>query len=310
MRDNLPLVSIIIITYNSMEYVVQTLDSAKGQSYSNLELIVSDDCSTDDTINVVKNWVSGNRDRFRHVIVNTSAVNTGIPVNCNRGARAATGKWIKLIAGDDVLVSNCIESNIAFAQANPAARFIFSKVNVLMNGRVTNDFIYHDFFFQLAEKQQLRALLFSNPIFAVTSFVERDVLAQLNFYDEKYLWMEDYPLWVKASYTGHRLYGFDEVTCLYRVHENNISLDKTKIYPTRVLKDVRRFYWSRLFKISLSLLFLPGILYNVLFFFTSSAVLLNGNNNTGVNNFLVRLNSLVYKSMIGLTINKSRHTPS
>ena len=59
-----PLVSIIVITYNSSKYVLETLESAKAQTYENIELIISDDGSTDDTIKICKNWLEKNQDRF------------------------------------------------------------------------------------------------------------------------------------------------------------------------------------------------------------------------------------------------------
>ena len=80
-----PLVSIIVITYNSSKYVLETLESAYNQTYQNIELIISDDCSTDDTVEVCKKWVDEHKDRFVRSEIITTPVNTGIPVNCNRG---------------------------------------------------------------------------------------------------------------------------------------------------------------------------------------------------------------------------------
>jgi alpha-1,3-rhamnosyltransferase len=61
-----PLVSIVVITYNSSDYVLETLESAKDQTYKNIELIISDDCSTDNTVEICKNWLEENKERFKH----------------------------------------------------------------------------------------------------------------------------------------------------------------------------------------------------------------------------------------------------
>ncbi len=53
-----PLVSIIVCTYNSSKYVLETLESAKEQTYQNVELIVSDDCSTDNTVELCRKWIA------------------------------------------------------------------------------------------------------------------------------------------------------------------------------------------------------------------------------------------------------------
>ena len=73
-----PLVSIVVITYNSSEYVCETLESAKAQSYQNIELIVSDDASTDNTVPIVTKWIRENKSRFVCVEIVTSPSNTGI----------------------------------------------------------------------------------------------------------------------------------------------------------------------------------------------------------------------------------------
>ena len=76
-----PLVSVVLITYNSDRYVLDTLESVKNQSWDNIELIVSDDGSTDDTIFICSNWLYENKDRFFNTELITVAKNTGIPAN-------------------------------------------------------------------------------------------------------------------------------------------------------------------------------------------------------------------------------------
>ena len=97
-----PLVSISVITYNSSKYVIETLDSAKAQTYQNIELIISDDCSTDNTVEICKNWINDNKERFVRTELITVKKNTGISPNCNRANNAANGEWIKEIAGDEI----------------------------------------------------------------------------------------------------------------------------------------------------------------------------------------------------------------
>ena len=91
---NNPLVSIVVITYNSEKYILETLESAKTQTYRNLELIISDDCSTDRTVQVCQHWLEINRDFFINSKLIESPKNTGIPSNVNRGVNKAEGKWI------------------------------------------------------------------------------------------------------------------------------------------------------------------------------------------------------------------------
>lgn len=88
-EDN-PLVSVVVITYNSMLYVQKTLESILAQSYSNLEIIISDDASSDETVTFCSQWLQKNGNRFKRTRVVTLSVNTGIPANANR-RRYVTG---------------------------------------------------------------------------------------------------------------------------------------------------------------------------------------------------------------------------
>jgi glycosyltransferase involved in cell wall biosynthesis len=122
------LVSVPVITYNSSKYVLETLESIKAQTYQNIELIISDDCSTDNTVEICRKWIEENKSRFVRTELITSDVNTGVSANGNRGRNACRGEWIKSIAGDDLLMPNCIESYVNYVKQTPEAIYIFSKV--------------------------------------------------------------------------------------------------------------------------------------------------------------------------------------
>ena len=100
-----PLISVIVITYNSSSTILETLDSIKRQTYSNIELVVSDDCSKDDTVKKAQNWILDNN---INGIVVTTKKNAGIPANVNKGIKAAKGTLVKIIAGDDILYDYAI----------------------------------------------------------------------------------------------------------------------------------------------------------------------------------------------------------
>ena len=95
MKD-IPLVSIIVVTYNSSKYILETLESAKDQTYKNIELIVTDDSSKDNTVELCKEWMQKNSARFVRTEVITVPQNSGIAANCNRGVNAAEGTCISL----------------------------------------------------------------------------------------------------------------------------------------------------------------------------------------------------------------------
>ena len=103
MPTNNVLVSVVVLTYNSSTTIIETLNSVKEQTYSNIELIITDDASSDTTIDICRQWLDLNGKYFFNFCLITVEFNTGLPANCNRALNASKGEWIKFIAGDDSL---------------------------------------------------------------------------------------------------------------------------------------------------------------------------------------------------------------
>lgn len=218
-----PLVSIIVITYNSIKYVLETLESAKAQSYRNIELIVSDDCSKDDTVEVCRKWIEENKERFVRTELITIDKNTGIAPNCNRGLRAAKGNWIKIIAGDDILLPNCINDNHTIVEKNKQIKFLFSNMVKFKEVNGKKDYIekypveHHKIFFNTFPKTQFLNLINDNFVCpAGSSFIHKQTLIELGMFDEQFPFMEDHPLWLKCTQYNISLFYFDIDTVLYR----------------------------------------------------------------------------------------------
>ena len=98
-----PLLTIIAICYNQEQYVEETLNSIKAQTYPNIQLIISDDGSKDKTKQIVRQWVACN---YPAAIFLDNAENVGITKNLNRAIPYVKGRFVKQIGCDDVLIEN------------------------------------------------------------------------------------------------------------------------------------------------------------------------------------------------------------
>lgn len=107
------LVSIIMPSYNTAKYIAETVQSVLAQTYQNWELIIVDDCSTDDTDEVVKPFLSDSRIRYLK-----NEKNSGAAVSRNRALREAKGKWIAFLDSDDLWMPEKLEKQIAFMEEN------------------------------------------------------------------------------------------------------------------------------------------------------------------------------------------------
>lgn len=231
-EDRGELVTVVVITYNSSKYVRETLESIKAQTWENLELIVSDDCSPDDTVDICRSWMDENPGRFADARVITVEKNTGISGNCNRGLYAAKGKRLKIIAGDDLLEPDCIERYLAFARSDPSIRYVSCKVTMFNDGgRSFRPSAVPDHFFAAGADRQLKYLLTKgNFIVGASIFLDVELTKKLGGFDERFPMIDDYPLFIRIYDAGYRFHLLDEPLVRYRIHGDNISLSGNRSF--------------------------------------------------------------------------------
>lgn len=304
-----PLVSIIVITYNSSKYVLETLESAKAQTYQNIELIVSDDCSTDNTVEICREWIEKNKERFVRTELITVVMNTGIAPNCNRGLVAANGKWVKFIAADDILLPNCIYDNIDFTLTNTKAKFIFSKCRYLINDKISPKYYYFETFFRKNHIKQFDIFLKGAGVNSSTSFISRTELIRLDGFNNNYPFLEDAPLWLKALKNGYKLYGFDAFTVIYRIHSQNSCLNNGVNYINLNYYKSQKDFYNQIVKIEL----IKKKKYITLFsnfvdFKIKDYVISKGNRKSDYNILLKLLNIFNINKLIGFNGYFNKHT--
>lgn len=255
--NNHPLVSVVIVTYNSAAFVLDALESVKEQTYDNIELIVSDDCSKDDTVSICEQWIETNKDRFVNVVLVTTEKNTGTAANCNRGLSKCKGEWLKLFAGDDALCSNCIEDFVGFVTENPEAKLIIGVFEEYEGSFVEGNKVdYHSdcntrYLDDTAEKQ-FEVMVQGSFILPCACFLNMEMVRSVGGYDEKYGVFEDLPFYLKVLKSGYRCFRMDKVVAKYRLSDSNIWANSSVYFnydlkkkQYLVLKDWRFPYYSR-----------------------------------------------------------------
>lgn len=125
------LVSICVPTFNGERHIARTIKSALSQTYSRIEVLVSDGGSTDKTISIVNSFGDSNI----RVLENDSAL--GPEENWNRAVTASNGKFVKLLCQDDLIDADCIQRQVEALQSVPTATFCWSPRRVISNsGRI------------------------------------------------------------------------------------------------------------------------------------------------------------------------------
>lgn len=226
---HLPLVSVVVVSYNSASTILETLDSIKAQTYKNLELIVSDDCSTDKkTIEIIQKWLDAYGSEFIHAELITTDKNTGVSGNVNRGIAKSRGEWIKGIAGDDLLIPTAIEEYVNFIiNHSEKVRMCVCDVEPFSVDGEVPEAIIHSYArflekefepYELQRKRVMTELVFVGPGY----FYSRELYDEIGGFSDKYGNAEEWPFVYKIIMGGNRIYVLDKKLVRYRVQTSSL----------------------------------------------------------------------------------------
>ncbi|QUM77880.1 glycosyltransferase family 2 protein [Moritella sp. 24] len=239
-------VAVGVISYNSEKTVLETLDSIINQTYgsNNLTLIISDDGSSDGTVEVIKTWVKEHELKFFKVITLFKVKNEGVSKNFNNVIYNCNTDWIKIIAADDILMKDCIDKNIIFIGQKKSEHIIFSNVykfKSISDTSSTQLIKHNESFFNLDSCGQYRQLLKSCDLIAPSVFLYVNTIKKIGMANDAYSMIEDYPLWLKLTKNGIKLSYFNDETVYYRVSDS-LSKNTEKIGNVKFLNCLESIY--------------------------------------------------------------------
>lgn len=250
-----PLVSVAIITYNSAATIVDTLNSINRQTYKNIELIISDDASDDNTVNICNTWLEKHCYRFTHIKLITVPKNTGVTGNCERALEVASGSWFKVLAGDDLLTDDSIQEYISFVQSNSQAKVVLSDYYSFSEGNNLSE-CHREFL-------PLRKVFYANNVTAYkqfnilskmfvgygpTFFVSIDCMQEVGGYDQRFPMQEDHALFIKLTKAGHKIHLIQKPLVYYRIAGNSIShqSESYSIYNKCLVRYLKEYKYAYL----------------------------------------------------------------
>ena len=207
MKDN-GLVSVIMPSYNTAKYIADSIESILNQTYPYWELIVVDDCSTDDTDIVVANYLSDER---IHYLKNEK--NSGAAVSRNYALREARGKWIAFLDSDDVWLPEKLEKQIAFMLENDY-KFTCTDYRICQNGQWL-PYVYTSPKVITKRKLQNYCYFFTSTVMYDRKFVGLIQIAPIRKNN-------DYAMWLRIA-EKTSCYRLPQCLSYYIKHENSIS---------------------------------------------------------------------------------------
>lgn len=232
-----PLVSVIVISYNSERHIEATLNSILAQTYKRIELIIADDCSEDGTIAIIENWLNKNYFRFENAFLMRSSLNRGTTSNCNQAVGASSGEFFKIFAADDLMKCDYLADMVKALIQNKADlafcyEYIFTQEQETLlytkKEKQLNVRPWRVKWFSLSNEQMYHKLLITNFFPAPTAIIRRELYDRLCGFNSRYKLIEDYPFWLKAIRFGAKVTFVKKKNVYYRKTANSISLRDTK----------------------------------------------------------------------------------
>lgn len=206
------LVSIIMPSYNTAKYIAESINSVLAQTYSNWELLIVDDCSTDNTDEIVKPFLANERIKYFK-----NEKNSGAAVSRNKALREAKGKWIAFLDSDDLWLPEKIERQISFMKKHDY-KFSYTgyekideasaPLNILVSGPE-----------KVTKKEMYRYCW----IGCLTVMYNAEQIGLVQIKDIKK--NNDYAMWLQVSKKAS-CYLLPENLAKYRIREKSISHDK------------------------------------------------------------------------------------
>lgn len=213
------LVSIITPSFNSKQYLLETYESIKAQSYSNWEWIVTDDCSSDGTAFLMQRIASIDK----RVIFLSNEKNSGAAVSRNLSIGSAKGEFIAFIDSDDLWLPDKLEKQIKFMKSNELD-FTFTAYELIDDksvklGKQVDTHLRESVTYELMLKK--RATLGCSTVIIRQNAFEDITMPLIRT-------GQDYALWLKLLRTGVKAYALQDVLTQYRILPNSISRNKFK----------------------------------------------------------------------------------
>ena len=208
---NPPLVSIIAICYNHSRFVLECLESIRAQTYINTELIIMDDCSEDDSVALIRNWIEQYSVKCTFI---AHAENKGVVKTLNEALSCSKGEYISMISTDDSWLPNKIEKQMAVMHGcSEQVAVVYSDaaeidewgnrlpVNYIEQQYIDQPFLskYKDIpITAIPQEHYFTALVDGNFIPAMATIVRRKAVFAIGGYDER-LTYEDYDMWLRLA---------------------------------------------------------------------------------------------------------------
>lgn len=222
------LVSVVMPVYNAERYLCSAVESILNQTYSNFEFIIIDDCSTDNSYELLNNFA----DRDSRIKLFRNEINLKLPKTLNFGLSQANGDYIARMDADDISHEDRLEKQVRFLNDHPDIHVCGTAINLINKEDVVIGKINYP---EKSNEIEICMSLYGNVIvhpsvmMRKSIFIDRDVYYLETYSNDA----EDYELWIRMLRNGFKFANIGECLLNYRVTESQLSsVNKQKFLLT------------------------------------------------------------------------------
>jgi glycosyltransferase involved in cell wall biosynthesis len=217
----MPVVSVVMPAHNAARYIEMALDSARRQTFADLEIIVVDDGSVDETAAVAARAAA--RDPRVHVL---RQVNGGASAARNTALRAARGRYLALLDSDDVWYPDFLQTQVVLLESRPDIAIVTG--NAVFLGGPRDGQAVHPCPDPRPQPTRASIIADETAVFIMSVF-RRDVYDTIGGFDESKATNEDYDYWIRATHAGFRFLRNDTPLAQYRWHADSLSANERRM---------------------------------------------------------------------------------
>ncbi|MBE7629133.1 glycosyltransferase family 2 protein [Tenacibaculum piscium] len=212
-------VSIITPSYNSSTFIKQTIESVLNQTYENWEMIIVDDMSTDNSVEIIESYIEKSpKDKIRLI---QNKTNSGPALTRNEAIKNAKGRYIAFLDSDDLWIPQKLEKQLHFMQTNNYP-FTCTYYN-----HMDEDGKYLATIDNIPQKSSYNSSLTLNRVGCLTAIYDADYFGKV--YMDNIAKRQDYALWLNLLKKTDYVYCLPEVLADYRIRKNSVSSNKMKL---------------------------------------------------------------------------------
>jgi len=231
------LVSVIIPAYNAEKFLCEAIESVIDQTYKNIEIIIVDDASKDNTYNLALSLAAK---CSLPIKVIKHYKNLGSAVARNTGIKQSSGKFIAFLDADDFWPENKIELQMSVLKNKKVHIVHGGLINFSEDGFIKVDTEEKH---QWRKKVNFKLLLEDNRVITPTVLIVKEILEDVGYFDESLRHCEDYDLWLRLSRKNYKFSYINKVLLYRRIHTNQLTSNDLlhMEYAIKVLKKHRKY---------------------------------------------------------------------